>query len=74
MESIFFELSIVFMLILANGFFAGSELAIISARKGRIAALIEAGDGRARIVDEMQDPTAERVLERMKAFDRATEA
>ncbi|RNC67483.1 MAG: HlyC/CorC family transporter [Desulfuromonadales bacterium] len=55
MESVFEELAVIFLLILANGFFAGSELAIISARKSRIAQLIAAGDEKARIVDQLQN-------------------
>lgn len=54
MDSIGLELLLIFVLILANGFFAGSELAIISARKGRIARLIAIGDPRAKIVDQLQ--------------------
>lgn len=57
MESIAVELIIVFILILANGFFSGSELAIISARKSTVARLIAEGNSRARIVDKLQkDP------------------
>lgn len=57
MESIAVELIIVFVLILANGFFSGSELAIISARKSTIARLIAEGSSRALIVDKLQkDP------------------
>jgi len=56
-ESIAVELIIVFLLILANGFFSGSELAIISARKSTVARLIAEGNSRARIVDKLQkDP------------------
>lgn len=55
MESIWLELTLVALLILANGFFAGSELAIISARKSRIAQLIAGGDPNAKIVEELQD-------------------
>ncbi len=54
MDSIGLELLIIFILILANGFFAGSELAIISARKSRIARLIAIGDPRAKIVHQLQ--------------------
>ncbi|HKZ16277.1 MAG TPA: hemolysin family protein [Geobacteraceae bacterium] len=57
MDSIGLELLIIFLLILANGFFAGSELAIISARKSRIARLVAIGDPKAKIVDQLQsDP------------------
>ena len=55
MESIWLELLFVFVLILANGFFAGSELAIISARKSRIAQLVANGDENAMIVESLQD-------------------
>jgi putative hemolysin len=54
-ESIWLELLFVFVLILANGFFAGSELAIISARKSRIAQLVANGDENAMIVESLQD-------------------
>jgi len=55
--SIWEELAVILVLILANGFFAGAELAIISARKSRIAQLLAEGDERARIVEKLQaDP------------------
>lgn len=57
MESIWFELVIILLLILGNGFFAGAELAIVSARRGRMAQLAAAGDKRARLVEQLQaDP------------------
>ena len=57
MESILLESVIILILILINGFFAGSELAVISARKSRIAALAAAGNARARLVEQIQkDP------------------
>ncbi|MHC1699025.1 MAG: hemolysin family protein [Geobacteraceae bacterium] len=57
MESIIGELIVIFMLILANGFFAGSELAIISARKSTIARLVAEGNTRAMVVEKLQkDP------------------
>ena len=55
MESVWLELTLVAFLILANGFFAGSELAIISARKSRIAQLVSSGDPNAKIVESLQD-------------------
>lgn len=55
MESIFLELAVIFLLILANGFFAGSELAIISARKSTIAKLVSDGDTRAKVVEQLQN-------------------
>jgi len=54
-ESIAIELVVIFLLILANGFFSGSELAIISARKSTIARLIALGDTRAMVVDKLQN-------------------
>jgi len=50
-ESIAVELVVIFLLILANGFFAGSELAIISARKNTIARLVAEGDTRAMVLE-----------------------
>lgn len=55
MDSVWLELFLVFLLILANGFFSGSELAIISARKSRIAQLVAGGDPKAKIVESLQD-------------------
>ena len=55
MESIAVELIVIFFLILANGFFAGSELAIISARKSTIAKLVAEGNTRAMVVDKLQN-------------------
>jgi len=57
METFWFELVIVLLLILANGFFAGAELAIVSVRRGRIARLVAEGDKRAAIVEQLHaDP------------------
>lgn len=57
MEVIFNEFVIILLLILANGFFAGSELAIISARKSHIASLAAAGNPQAQLVEKIQkDP------------------
>jgi putative hemolysin len=57
LESILLESVIILILILVNGFFAGSELAVISARKSRIATLAAAGNARARLVEQIQkDP------------------
>lgn len=57
MESFWLELVIVLLLILANGFFAGAELAIVSVRRGRIAQLVAEGNKRAKIVEQLHaDP------------------
>lgn len=57
MDTIWLELVIVLLLILANGFFAGAELAIVSVRRGRIAQLVADGNKRAAIVEQLHaDP------------------
>lgn len=55
MEAITVELLVIFLLILANGFFSGSELAIISARKSTIARLVAEGNSRAMVVEKLQN-------------------
>jgi len=42
-ESFWFEAAMIFLLILANGFFAASEIAMIATRKSRIDQLLEQG-------------------------------
>ena len=49
-----FEIIVIFLRILANGFFSGSELAIISARKSTIARLVAEGNSRAMVVEKLQ--------------------
>ena len=57
MEPILNEFVIIFLLILVNGFFACAELAVISARKSRIASLASAGNRQAGLVEQIQkDP------------------
>lgn len=57
MEWLFNEWVIILLLILANGFFAGAELAVISARKAHIASLAASGNAQARRVEQLQkDP------------------
>ena len=53
METIWFELILVLLLILANGFFSGAELAIVSVRRGRIAKLAAEGNARAKLVEQL---------------------
>jgi putative hemolysin len=43
LENIWFEATLIFILILANGFFAASEIAVIATRRSRIDALVEKG-------------------------------
>ena len=42
-DSLWFEIALIFLLILINGFFAASEIAIIATRKTRIDTLLEKG-------------------------------
>ncbi len=57
MDNLWGELGMILLLILANGFFAGAELALVSVRRGRMAQLAAAGDPRAQLVGELQaDP------------------
>jgi len=49
MNSIAFELFVLALLILANGLFAMSEIAVVSARKTRLQQQAEEGDRRARV-------------------------
>jgi putative hemolysin len=51
------ELLFILLLILANGFFAAAEIAVITARRSRLEQLSAAGDRRARIAAELaKDP------------------
>lgn len=57
MSRLVIEIGVVFLLIVANGFFACAEFAVISIRKSRIAQLVAAGDSRAAIIEKLQkDP------------------
>jgi putative hemolysin len=49
------ETVLIFLLILANGFFSGSEIAVVSVRRSRIDQLIEQGSASARVVGRLKD-------------------
>ena len=49
LTSIAFEVGIIFFLMLANGLFAMTEMAVVSSRKTRLKALAERGDKKARL-------------------------
>jgi putative hemolysin len=53
--SIWMDLIFIIFLVLANGFFACAELAIISARKSKIAQLVSMRNEKALIVDSLQN-------------------
>ncbi|MBI5893340.1 MAG: HlyC/CorC family transporter [Deltaproteobacteria bacterium] len=54
-DTIWFEIFLIFILILANGFFAGAEIAIISARRGRIEQMAKEGKTSAEVVKNLKD-------------------
>lgn len=57
MHTVVTELMVIALMVVLNGFFACSEFAVISVRKSRIAQLVDEGDERARIIEELQrDP------------------
>ncbi len=54
------EILVILLLVLANGVFAGAEIAVISLRKSRLAQLVEEGRAGARSVLALRDePEAE---------------
>ncbi|MGL4462547.1 MAG: hemolysin family protein, partial [Planctomycetia bacterium] len=57
MESVAWELSAILLLLLANGFFAGAEIAILAAGRGKLQQLAEGGDASAKVALELgSDP------------------
>jgi len=54
-ESFWFEVVLIFFLILANGFFAAAEIAVIATRKTRIDSLLEKGVRSATVVARLKD-------------------
>jgi len=52
---VFTELSIILALVLANGFFAGAEIAVVALRRTRIQELADQGRGGARAVLALRD-------------------
>jgi putative hemolysin len=53
MNEMFFEIGLVLILILLNGFFAGAEMALISIRKTRIQQLVKAGNKKAILAEKI---------------------
>jgi putative hemolysin len=53
--SVLVEIALILVLILANGFFAASEIAIVSARRGRLEQQIQAGRHGARIALDLAE-------------------
>ena len=54
MGSAWVQILIILLLIIANGFFSSSEIALISARRSRIKQLSEKGHKKARLVNKLQ--------------------
>ncbi len=54
-EEFWLEAGVILLLILANGFFSGSEMAIISVRRSRIDQLTEEGHTSAQVVAHLKD-------------------
>jgi putative hemolysin len=54
-SDILLEIAIILALVLANGVFAGAEIAIIAVRKTRLAQLVEEGRGSARAVKRLRE-------------------
>jgi CBS domain containing-hemolysin-like protein len=65
LPSILLNLTIVLLLVLANGFFVAAEFALVSVRQSRIAALVAEGNKRAR--------TLMRVVKQLDAYISATQ-
>lgn len=63
--TIFLNLTVVLLLVLANGFFVAAEFALVSVRQSRVAALVAEGSKRAR--------TLMRVIKQLDAYISATQ-
>jgi putative hemolysin len=55
LNEILFEIAIILALVVANGVFAGAEIAIISIRKTRLEQLVDEGRASARAVKQLRD-------------------
>ena len=55
LESLWLQAIVILLLILANGFFSGSEFAIISARRSKLDELAKGGNRSATIVNSLKD-------------------
>lgn len=55
MSQVAFEVTIIFLLLIANGVFAMAEIAVVSARKPRLRRLADQGNGKARIALELAE-------------------
>lgn len=57
MTSVLFEIFLIFVLLIGNGIFAMTEIAIVSSRRGKLQAMADAGDkGAARALNLAENP------------------
>src|SRR5512143_375809 len=52
---LFLEIFLIFLLILLNGFFAASEISLISLRKSRVRHLVKSGNPKAKKIQKLQE-------------------
>lgn len=55
MNQVFFEITIIFLLLIANGIFAMAEIAVVSSRKARLRRLADQGNSKARVALELAE-------------------
>ena len=58
MRIVLFEILVILLLLVANGVFAMTEIAVVSVRKTRLRRLAAAGDGRAQAALELAESPA----------------
>ncbi|MFN3477524.1 MAG: CNNM domain-containing protein, partial [Candidatus Methylomirabilales bacterium] len=54
-QALWLQMGLILLLILAHGFFAGSEIALVSVRRSRIKQLSEEGNARAQLIHRLQE-------------------
>lgn len=55
MNQVLFEVSIIFILLIANGIFAMAEIAVVSSKKGRLRVMADQGRASARVALELAE-------------------
>src|SRR6187551_1528836 len=55
MSQVALEITVIFLLLIANGVFAMAEIAVVSSKKGRLRRLADQGNGRARVALELAE-------------------
>src|SRR5690348_5981249 len=55
MSRVAIEITIIFLLLIANGVFAMAEIAIVSSKKARLRRFAEQGNGKARVALELAE-------------------